>query len=144
MKSKRCLNCNCKFYPQKHILNQKYCANKKCQNARRKKWIKYKLKHDKEYKTYRQEIQNKWKAKNLCYWTERKKNLTTQANTLQEENRKIKILVEKDTLADLSKMGVINCHCQLIIAPKVKPTRTYDKLAIVNGSEPMFCLKKEL
>ncbi len=134
MKSKHCLNCNCKFYPQKHILDQKYCSNKECQNARRRKWLRYKLKHDKEYRTYRQGIQDKWRAKNPCYWAEHKKSLLTQTKNYQGENLKIKILVEEGAIMDLSKKGVINCHCKVILMPKVKPTRVYSKSTIAKES----------
>ncbi|MEI8055027.1 MAG: hypothetical protein WCH10_03390 [bacterium] len=113
--NRRCANCGNKFYPQKHVLNQRYCSKKKCQSARKTDWIRHKLKYDKDYKTYRQEIQNKWKSNNPGYWAKYKKDFAEIKPPNEAKTHIIKILIEKNTLNDLSKTKVINCNCQLVL-----------------------------
>ncbi|MEI8054939.1 MAG: hypothetical protein WCH10_02940 [bacterium] len=126
MSKRRCVNCKCKFHHQNHIVNQRYCSKKECQNARKGKWARHKLKHDKSYQNYRKEVQNKWKAKNPQYWARYKEDIIEKAKNnkeiIREKTSKIKskkpilkILVEKNTLANLHKMRVINCGCKLIL-----------------------------
>jgi hypothetical protein len=122
MNKKRCLNCGRRFYPYKHIKNQRYCSNKECQSIRVKNWIKYKLKHNKNYRAYRKIIQDKWKANNPNYWL-RYKELAEKIKTLKGESEKtkskkpiLKILIKRDTLATLPKMGIINCNCKLVLS----------------------------
>jgi hypothetical protein len=109
------LNCGCKFYPQKHVINQKYCSKPICQTARKVNWMRHKLKRDKSYKAYRKEIQSKWKANNPCYWAQYKKIFAEKTKPRKEKSYKIKISVRKNILANLAKTGVINCNCQLVL-----------------------------
>jgi hypothetical protein len=115
----RCKNCSCRFYPQKHIKNQRYCSRKECQTARKKTYYERK-KRDKDYKARRKEIQKKWRDKNPHYWRQYKKDIAQNewANKIKCKKPVLKILVKKSTLADLPKMGVINCDCKLIVTAK--------------------------
>ena len=122
MNKKRCLNCGCKFSPKKHITHQEYCAKKSCQSERMKAWRKYKLKHDKNYKAYRKAIQDKWRTNNPDYWMHYKKSFAKKIKTGEKNTRKveakkpsIKILLGKDILLNLRKIGVINCNCELVL-----------------------------
>jgi len=134
MNKRRCINCGRMFYPQKHIKNQRYCSRKECQNARKKEWAKYRLKHDKNYKTYRKAIHDKWKINHPYYWRYYKKNITEKNKTIEESVKKmeskkpiLKILIEKNTLTDLPNEGVINCDCRLVLISQknlLKPTRS--------------------
>ena len=112
MSSKRCINCNCKFYPQKHIKKQRYCSKKACQNARRGEWLHSKLESDKDYKINKKKAQYKWKSKNTDYWTRYKKRITD--NQL-DKKLTLEILLRKNTLADLHKEGTISCDCKIVL-----------------------------
>lgn len=117
MNKKRCLNCGCKFSPKKHIVNQKYCAKKICQAARRRKWEQLKRKYNKTYRIHRKEMHNKWKIKNPRYWERYKKSFTKETKPSKEQSHKIKILIKKGILAKLSKMEEINCRCRVVLTP---------------------------
>ena len=71
---KRCPHCGCKFHPQKHIVNQKYCSKQNCQRARKNAWTCLKLKRDRDYETNKKEAQYKWKINNSDYWARYKRN----------------------------------------------------------------------
>lgn len=125
MNMKRCVNCNTRFYPQKHIINQRYCSKPECQSARKREWARCKFKYNKNYKAYRNEIQNKWKNNNLHYWKHYRtnKNLvlktktskkTPKANNVKSEKLMLKISLAKSVLYNLRKMKAINCNCRLI------------------------------
>ena len=85
-----------------------------------------KLKGDKAYKDYCKEIQrkwrvdnpdyqSKWKAKHPYYWIQRRERLANKIVSPEAKSQKIKILVEKNVLADLAKTGAINCVCQVVL-----------------------------
>ena len=126
MNRKHCINCGCELNSPKHVLNQRYCSKKECQGTRRKKWKQSKLKDDKAYKVYCKKTQRKWRAdnpdyqskwrdRNPNYWIQRRKRLANKSTLHKEKSQKIKILVEKNVLADLVKMGEINCVCQMVL-----------------------------
>ena len=119
--SKRCLNCGLRFRPYAHILNQQYCSKKKCQSARKVNWIRHKLKHDKDYRNYKREIQKKWRSNHRDYWIKHKKSPVEIRHNIEitkpskEKEYKIKILIEKNAIPLLLKSGKINCVCQLVL-----------------------------
>jgi hypothetical protein len=127
MNKRRCINCGCKFYPQKHIANQKYCSKKECQNARRREWMRHKLKHDYDYKANRKEAQYRWRINNSDYWSGYKKNMSTKQkvkmNKTVSKKPTLKILVAKSTLINLRKIKEIDCYCRLIVASQKKLLR---------------------
>ncbi len=128
MNKKRCANCNCSFSPKKHIVNQLYCTKKRCQNARRNKWMSHKLKYDKDYKANKKESQYKWKTNNPNYWAHYKKstlgNKGLDKEKIQQEGKInkselkkpiLKISVARCVLVDLYKTKKINCNCNLVL-----------------------------
>jgi hypothetical protein len=48
--------------------NQRYCGDKRCQQARKSKWQREKLQTDPDYRTNKKESQQVWKQKNPDYW----------------------------------------------------------------------------
>ena len=92
MSRKRCVSCGCELNSPKHILNQRYCAKKECQKTRKRKW----------------------KTENPHYWVHYRQN---KIKSREETSRRIKIIVEKNILANLTKNGEINCLCQIILKP---------------------------
>ena len=90
MNRKRCANCGYELNSPKHILNQRYCAKEACQKARKRKW----------------------KAENPYYWIRYRQN---KIKPHELKNRRIKILLEKSALANLTKNGEISCICQIVL-----------------------------
>ena len=87
---KRCFSCKRKFYPYKHILDQKYCSRLTCQEDRKKRWRCSRSKYN-----MRNEVRNKSKF----------------------ENPVLEITLKKDVLVDLSETKTTNCYCRLILMP---------------------------
>ena len=116
MNKKRCLNCGGNFFPNKHIVNQKYCSKKRCQKARIKKWVE-RHKHDKKYKTNRREIQSRWRNSNPEYYKKYKKNVSKKTGVLKAYTEKptLKLLVGKNVLVNLQKVKIVDCNCKLIL-----------------------------
>ncbi len=127
-KSKRCINCNCKIYPRKHIPTQEYCSRKSCQNVRRNKWVRLKLKTDSDYRSNKRKAQRRWTMNNPDYWKICRRNKKDGKKLGEEKNQQkrdsdkikfkkpvLKILLQKNTLASLCKTEIVNCDCELIL-----------------------------
>jgi hypothetical protein len=113
MNKRRCIHCGCKFYPQKHIKNQRYCSKKECQNARISKWRHLKLKYDKDYQDNQKAAQLKWKLLHPDYWLHYKRSTKDNKKILKKSM--VKILVKKGVLTNLRKLKAINCNCRLVL-----------------------------
>jgi len=50
------------------VKNQRYCGDKRCQQARKTKWEREKLQADPYYRINKKECQDRWKQKNPDYW----------------------------------------------------------------------------
>jgi broad-specificity NMP kinase len=114
MNKRRCIKCGCKFYPQKHIKNQKYCSKKACQMARKTAWTRDKLRYDEDYRDNKKAAQLKWETNNPDYWIHYKKNMASSRKPI------LKILMERKAIVDLCKTKVINCDCCLVLTAQKK------------------------
>jgi len=56
------------------VKNQRYCGDKRCQQARKTKWQREKLQADPDYRTNKKESQQIWKQKNPGYWKQYRRN----------------------------------------------------------------------
>ena len=65
---RRCLCCGRLFTARSNVPNQQYCSCKKCQNARRQRWRKQKLKTDTDYRADQYAAQKRWCRKNPGCW----------------------------------------------------------------------------
>jgi len=128
MKSKRCLSCGCKFYPDPRTLLQKYCSKEQCQQSRRNRWNLVKLKSDKDYKITRTAAQYKWRIKNR---KNRRNQIITEAadglrviNIGKQIKEKqlaegsirepvLKIVITAEMLARLIRQKTIDCKLVL-------------------------------
>jgi hypothetical protein len=125
---KRCLHCLCSFYPAAHIKNQKYCAKKECQKARKNSWMRQKLKSDKDYRDNQKIYWNKWKIRNYGYWNRyknkpkstkytKKYDLNKQQQQLKTTQAKITLKLlpnNKQAFGELVNNKVISCQLRLI------------------------------
>ena len=50
------------------VKNQRYCGDKRCQQARKTKWEREKLQSDPYYRINKKECQERWKQQNPDYW----------------------------------------------------------------------------
>ena len=50
------------------VKNQRYCGDKRCQQARKTKWEREKLQADPYYRINKKECQERWKQQNPGYW----------------------------------------------------------------------------
>jgi hypothetical protein len=63
-----CMCCGCRFVPRANVPDQQYCSRRTCQNARRQRWRKQKLKSDADYRADQYASQERWCEKNPDYW----------------------------------------------------------------------------
>lgn len=64
----RCVCCRRIRHRNPRVKNQRYCGDKRCQQARKSKWEKEKLQTDPDYRINKKECQERWKQKNPDYW----------------------------------------------------------------------------
>lgn len=67
LESRLCQSCNCSFNPLAQHKQQKFCSKKKCQNDRKNRATKYKLKTDPAYRENQASANKTWRQKNPDY-----------------------------------------------------------------------------
>ena len=77
-----CCHCNCYFEIYRNP-TQTYCSETACQNARKQKWRRQKLKDDASYQENQKSSQARWVKKNTDYW----RRYREQHPAYQEKNR---------------------------------------------------------
>ena len=70
MEKRQCLECCQLFYPCPQVPHQSYCSSPNCQRARRRKWMRNKLKTDSDYQENQLFAQKAWSKRNTGYWKE--------------------------------------------------------------------------
>lgn len=65
---RRCMCCGCWFMPRANVPGQQYCSRRTCQNARRQRWRRKKLKSDADYRADQYASQGRWCRRNPDYW----------------------------------------------------------------------------
>lgn len=65
---RRCACCGCYFRPEPRVKGQRYCGKRRCQQARKNKWQRQKLKIDIDHQSTKQESQQVWLESNEGYW----------------------------------------------------------------------------
>ena len=68
MNKVRCAHCGCRFVPNPHIRNQRYCGKIECQRARKNSWQRRKLATDPDYQANKRDSQRAWRIRNPGYW----------------------------------------------------------------------------
>lgn len=64
----RCACCRQILPRNPKVKNQRYCGDKDCQRARKRKWQREKLEADPDYRANKRESQRVWQRKNPDYW----------------------------------------------------------------------------
>jgi hypothetical protein len=68
MKGPRCAACGRVFRPCPRVRDQKYCGEKECRGARRRRWQRAKRESDADYRDNQARAQGAWARKNGAYW----------------------------------------------------------------------------
>lgn len=102
----RCAHCGCLVPANSKCKNQKYCGEKECQRARKRKWQKQKMETDADYRANQKDCQLRWRENNPDYWRNyRKKNKQyCDRNRLQQKIRDSK----RRSRSALAKMDTLN------------------------------------
>lgn len=64
----QCVHCGCHFEPNPRVKNQRYCNEKECQRARKRKWQQDKLLSDPDYKANQRDCQKEWHKRQPGYY----------------------------------------------------------------------------
>ena len=64
----RCACCKRIRRRNPRVKKQRYCGDKRCQQARKSKWQRERQQADQDYRTNKKESQRVWKLKNPGYW----------------------------------------------------------------------------
>ena len=64
----RCACCKRIRRRNPRVKKQRYCGDKRCQQARKSKWQRERQQTDPDYQTNKKESQRAWKQKNPGYW----------------------------------------------------------------------------
>ena len=64
----RCACCRRIRRKNPRVKKQKYCGDKRCQQARKNKWQREKLEADSDYRAGKRESQRAWREDNPDYW----------------------------------------------------------------------------
>jgi hypothetical protein len=63
-----CSHCGIYFIPDPRQKNQRYCSEKKCQQARKSSWQQIKMKSDPVYRANQKQSQADWLSNRSNYW----------------------------------------------------------------------------
>ena len=86
---KTCLWCKKLFHPHPAVHDQRYCSERGCQKARKRKWQKEKLAKDSGYRANQAEAQRQWGSRNKDYWKRYRKQhpAYTEKNRIRQRER---------------------------------------------------------
>ena len=95
-----CMHCGRLFTPDPRVKNQRYCGEKDCQRARRRKWQKEKLATDEDYKVNQRVCQIDWHKRHPGYYTKYRRDhpdCRERNNLLQScRNAKARVIAKMD------------------------------------------------
>ena len=98
----QCAAPHCKrlFEPDPRVKNQRYCAEKDCQRARKHKWQKDKLAADPDYKANQRDCQKDWLQRHPNYYKQYRQHHPSycQRNTLLQgyRNARVRMIAKMD------------------------------------------------
>jgi hypothetical protein len=84
-----CLCCKRRFKAHPAVRDQRYCGDRDCQKARKRKWQKEELARDSDYRANQAEAQRQWRGRNKDYWREyrRRNPAYTERNRMGQRER---------------------------------------------------------
>jgi hypothetical protein len=105
---RRCLCCGGAFRPRAQTPKQRYCSQRRCQQARKRAWQKAKRESDPDYRENQRRAQQRWAARHPEYWRAwRQKHPNYTARQRQGERSARRNGRERDVPAqEIAKMDV--------------------------------------
>jgi hypothetical protein len=102
-------HCGRLFDPNPRVKNQRYCAEKSCQRARKGQWQKEKLTVDPDYKANQRDCQIDWHTRHPGYYRKYRQEHPRycQRNTLLQRGRNAKARVIATMDASVQKVLLI-------------------------------------
>lgn len=64
----QCVHCGRQFEPNPRVKNQRYCSERECQRARKRKWQQERLLSDPDYKANQRDCQRAWHNRHPGYY----------------------------------------------------------------------------
>jgi len=108
----RCKFCRRTYLKNPRVKNQQYCNKADCQRARKRRWQRYKMATDPDYRQNQIDCARRWRKRNPGYWQEyrkRRKSYSEQnrrLQTIRNLKRALKPMIAK-TDASISKLSFI-------------------------------------
>ena len=87
MVKRRCASCGCLFVPRRNVPQQRYCPNRDCQRARRRRWQRQRLKADADYRANQAAAQQRWRERHPDYWRRYRQSHPEYAARNREQQR---------------------------------------------------------
>jgi hypothetical protein len=87
VKRRKCKHCGRSFVINSRRPDQKYCAQKECQRARKNDWQRQKLASDEDYRCNQSACRTNWLKHNTGYWKQYRKNHPEYAQRNREKQR---------------------------------------------------------
>jgi hypothetical protein len=106
-----CAHCGHLFNSDPRVKNQRYCGEKNCQRARKRRWQKEKLATDPDYKSNQLACQIEWHRQHPGYYKKYRQDHPRycQRNTILQtcRNAKLRVIAKMDALeaATINKAG---------------------------------------
>jgi hypothetical protein len=108
MAKRRCAACGCLFVPRRNVPDQRYCSERACQRARRRRWQRQKLKADADYRANQAAAQRRWRERHPDYWRRYRQRHpdSTERNRQQqrERNRRRRLAATGPSPPTIAKM----------------------------------------
>ena len=102
---RRCKCCGCRFRVRPQNPNQQYCTRKFCQNERRRRWRRAKLRSDPAYRGNQRDSQKRWLATHPGYYRDyraRHPDYVVGNRALQKDRDRL-----KRDLATVTRTGAV-------------------------------------
>ena len=138
-------HCGRLFDPDPRVKNQRYCGEKACQRARKRKWQKEKLAVDPDYKANQRDCQIDWHTRHPGYYRKYRQEHPRycQRNTLLQgcRNAKARVIATMDAFkpAPFNKPGAF----YLLPLIATMDASAQKVLLIPMGYDPLKVIAKE-
>ncbi len=108
METRYCLGCKQAFHPHPRCPKQKYCSKKACQQMRKRRWQRHKLKTDADYRENQKAAQQHWRdAHPFHHRVYLLKNPDYVARNREEQR-------QRDQASRLAKMDVLMVNISVV------------------------------
>ena len=138
----RCSHCKRFFTPNPRVKNQWYCGKKACQNARRAKWQRQKMKTDPDYRQNQKQAQKDWRSQNLGYWKRYRSKNTAYCDRnrnlqkVRDAKRRMRHLAKMDALKPKNHLSPGSYFIVSVFADLAKMDASVQKVTLIPNGYP--------